>query len=187
MNTELAKYDVAALARISAVEDINTVINETLRRYDATRDVTLAWKSPKNGEKGEAQSLTKLVKAAQDGRGLPDATKEDKAFRKEQFRAVRAIFINERLNQLIAAAYDKLDYQTRFEGTAANGTATFKLVPPSVYAKDPVGKKSTEMMGDKKLANANKHLQGLGFSQAEIDAILAGGVVEAKATVTRLE
>jgi hypothetical protein len=155
MNNSIIKFDATKLATVNSINDVNAYINDVLSNYDATKDVVLDWEAPSE-EKPEPMTLSKLVAKSQDGR-LSKETKEGKAARTAEFRAVRAIFINEGLNDLIEGALRKLGYQARFEGASKTGVATMKFVPPTKQ-NDPIGKKAAELVSAMKSAKVRAAL-----------------------------
>jgi hypothetical protein len=191
MTNNIIKFDgTGALANIQQVDDLNTYINDVLARYDATKGVKLNWQPfTEDAAKREAQSLTKLVSASQDARGLGKTSKEEKSKRTEEFRAVRGVFINEGLNDLIEAFFRKLGYQTRFTGIAKNGTGNVQFVPPTAAAKDAVGKAAGKLKADQGAANLAAFLQNKGITAAQLQAIKSGDrdVVDIEVTVSSVE
>jgi hypothetical protein len=185
---DLMKFDGQALATIERVEDLNQYINDVLARYDETRNVKLNWDEyNEDPAKRQAQSLSKMVSISQDKREMGKTSKEDKAARTAEFRAVRGVFINEKLNDLIEAFYRKLGYQSRFTGIAKNGTGSVQFVPPSVASKDAVGKAAKALQGAQGEANLAKYLQSQGLTARQLEAIKSGDkVIDVKMTVTQV-
>jgi hypothetical protein len=144
MSNSIIKFDATTLANINTIDDVNAHINKVLASYDATKNVVLDWEAPSE-DKPEPMTLSKLVAKSQDGR-LSKESKEGKAARTAEFRAIKAIFINEGINDLIEGALRKLGYQARFEGASKTGVATMKFVPPTKQ-NDVVGKAAGTMKG----------------------------------------
>jgi len=108
----------ATLSAFQSIDAVYTYINEALGRYSDLAGLTFKW------EKGK--SLSKMVAEAQDGAGIA------KAERSAQFRKIRAIFINEGLNDLLEAMFRKLGGKGQFAGVTKNGVANFKFVPQTL-------------------------------------------------------
>jgi len=115
-NNALITVDESTLAAFNSIDAVYAHIATQLSKYEGLGALTFTW------EKGK--TLSKTVSEAQDGAGIP------KAQRAEQFRKVRAIMINEGLNDLLEAMFRKLGGKGSFQGVGKNGVANFKFIPP---------------------------------------------------------
>jgi hypothetical protein len=137
---------ISIATEVTSMDLLNAHIAKTLARYNDTKHMNLVYSEPKEDDKGFVvpMTLSQLVKRDQDARGLSNEGAPAKKVRKTEFDAVKAIFINEGINDLIEALLRYLGYQNRFAGYSKSGVATFQMLP-KWKQNDVVGKKSTAL------------------------------------------
>ena len=157
-------HDNATLSAFESVDAVYSYINEALGKYTDLANMTFKW------EKGK--SLSKMVSEAQDGIGV------EKKARAEQFRRIRAIFINEGINDLLEAVFRKFGAKAVFGSVSKTGVASFRFIPPTLAngKVDAVIKQANAMQTETRSKRMEQTAKALGFD------ILSDGTV-----VKRLE
>lgn len=159
MTTDLITVDYSAVQNFETIDALYAHINSALAKYPDLSKLTFKW------EKGK--SLSKMVSEAQDAAGI------EKKARTEQFRRIRAIFVNEGINDLIEAVYRKLGAKAQFAGVTKTGIGNFKFVPQTLWngKTDAVLKQAATMASETKSAKTVESVKALGYD------ILADGTV----------
>lgn len=123
---------------VQLLEEVNAFIKGKLDRYGIKLE--LHW--------GEG-TISKMVSLAQDRAGVT----QDKKVRRsgtQGFQRVQAVFVLEKINELILGILLKEGWQPRFGGTNPKGdTATMKFVKADKAADDAIGKLVSSMANDK--------------------------------------
>jgi hypothetical protein len=166
MNSQIINANQeSTLARIDGIETMAEVINSILSHYPATQKVELTWSPLKLTSKGtleseEANTLSQLVKRSQDARQM-GTEGDDKATRRLEFQAVKAVFDLENISALIEATYHKLGYQRRFTGQSKKGVGTITFTPSAVAKKDVIGRKAEELEAQREVASLRQLVKGI--------------------------
>lgn len=175
--------------QVTTMDLLNEHIAGTIARYSDTKHMTLVYSEPKEDDKGFAipMTLSQVVKRDQDARGMSNEGAKAKAARKVEFDAVKAIFINEGINDMIEALLRYLGYQNRFTGYSKSGVATFQLLPPWKQ-NDGVGKKAKALAVETRTVALERREEILlAREQAFKAALPAETVREIEATFTLAE
>lgn len=171
MNGAIVSYNAEALKDFNAIDDLNAKIARVFRDYDV--DLTLKFEWGKN--------FSKMVAEAQDAKGMPKEGKVAKDVRRDQFRKVQALFINEGVNVIIEALMHKLGYQPRFGGIAKTGDVNVKFVTVGRKETDVVGKVAVAQAKDKALVDRNRKTEARALALE--NALKARGVVDVEAEI----
>jgi hypothetical protein len=153
-------YSDSTLASFKSIDALYDYINQSLSKYSDLANLTFKW------ERGK--SLSKMVTEAQDGAGIA------KAARAAQFKRIRAIFVNEGINDLIEAVYRKLGAKSQFAGVTKTGIGNFKFVPPTLAngKQDAVLKVAESMAAEVKSTKTNEQIKALGYDILEDGSIV---------------
>jgi hypothetical protein len=185
MNTEIIKFDT----QVTTMDLLNAHIAKTLARYTDTKHMNLVYSEPKENDKGFVvpMTLSQVVKRDQDARGMSNEGGPAKKARKVEFDSVRAIFINEKLNDMVEALLRYLGYQNRFTGYTKGGVATFQMLPPWKQ-NDAVGKKADSLaIETRQIASERREEILLAREQAYQAALSPDKVREIEATFVLTE